>query len=431
VLVLGSVALLLGLGALLARARIAPTTLRITATGSRSPAALASEVWLVALSVDGVPVSLASLGREGAWEEKDGRLVSHQQQPATLSWQGPVYRELALELAAHPHSGQARVEWEGRTEVLDLYDPQQSVRRVALASSAGPSLARDAYVAGRRAAAYVHRTLAAAPYAFWFGVFCVFLILESIRPAEKGQSIQDVVFNIKWMLLYVTVSALLAPLFAELVARASTRLGGGLVDLRFDAGGRWYLVLASGLLGAFVGDFFYYWMHRLQHAVPALWQQHKLHHSDGSVNVTTAHRHHWLEEPLRLVCILVPTAVLFNVNPGVGGTVGLLIMLWGSFIHANLRLDLGLLTPLVAGPHLHRIHHSIEAPHLGKNFAAFFPLFDVLFGTYYRPRHGEYPATGLDTRETTHSIATASLWPFRAWAQMLRPGVGRAILPER
>ncbi|MBK8742853.1 MAG: hypothetical protein IPM02_26780 [Betaproteobacteria bacterium] len=40
----------------------------------------------------------------------------------------------------------------------------------------------------------------------------------------------------------------------------------------------------------------------------------------------------------------------------------------------------------MTSPAAHRIHHSIEQPHRDRNFAALFPVWDVLFGTYVRPR---------------------------------------------
>jgi sterol desaturase/sphingolipid hydroxylase (fatty acid hydroxylase superfamily) len=54
----------------------------------------------------------------------------------------------------------------------------------------------------------------------------------------------------------------------------------------------------------------------------------------------------------------------------------------------------GAATPLLAGPQWHRIHHSTQPEHANRNFAAFFPFLDTLFGTYYAPRAGEYPPTG-------------------------------------
>ncbi|WP_352893005.1 sterol desaturase family protein [Mesorhizobium sp. M0984] len=44
----------------------------------------------------------------------------------------------------------------------------------------------------------------------------------------------------------------------------------------------------SGVLVAIAGDFFYYWMHRAQHAVPFLWRMHATHHSIRELTAWTA-----------------------------------------------------------------------------------------------------------------------------------------------
>jgi sterol desaturase/sphingolipid hydroxylase (fatty acid hydroxylase superfamily) len=65
------------------------------------------------------------------------------------------------------------------------------------------------------------------------------------------------------------------------------------------------------------------------------------------------------------------------------------------FNHANIRLRLGPLTPILCGPQYHRIHHSRLPEHQDKNFAALFPVIDMMFGTYHRPSRDEFPPTGL------------------------------------
>ena len=47
-----------------------------------------------------------------------------------------------------------------------------------------------------------------------------------------------------------------------------------------------YAIATVGL--AMVGNFFYYWMHRAQHAVPLLWRFHRVHHSIAELSVTRA-----------------------------------------------------------------------------------------------------------------------------------------------
>ena len=47
-------------------------------------------------------------------------------------------------------------------------------------------------------------------------------------------------------------------------------------------------------------------------------------------------------------------------------------------------------------------------------------VYDIVFGTYTRPRRDEYPATGLHSRENLNGPLLATLSPFRDWWQMLR-----------
>jgi sterol desaturase/sphingolipid hydroxylase (fatty acid hydroxylase superfamily) len=66
------------------------------------------------------------------------------------------------------------------------------------------------------------------------------------------------------------------------------------------------------------------------------------------------------------------------------------------------------------GPQYHRIHHSASPEHFDRNFAAFFPIFDFMFGTSHRPMPDEFPSTGLDTRDVPRNALEAAIWPFRS-----------------
>ena len=93
--------------------------------------------------------------------------------------------------------------------------------------------------------------------------------------------------------------------------------------------------------------------------------------------------------------------------------------LWGSFIHANLRLHLGVLTPVIAGPQWHRIHHSCLPEHQNKNFATLFPFIDLIFGTYYKPAPDEYPETGLLPEDRhVQFLDDATFEPFKVWKRL-------------
>jgi sterol desaturase/sphingolipid hydroxylase (fatty acid hydroxylase superfamily) len=160
-----------------------------------------------------------------------------------------------------------------------------------------------------------------------------------------------------------------------------------------------------------VWDFFQYWFHRWQHTSPALWTSHRVHHTDNAVNTTTALRRSVLELLLIFVFILVPTVIVAGVDEVAAPIAFAIFYGWGFFNHANIRLSLGPLTPALSGPQWHRLHHAIDQDCRDRNFAAYFPILDIVFGTYRGPREGENPATGVtDVVATAHPLLDC-LWP--------------------
>jgi len=166
-------------------------------------------------------------------------------------------------------------------------------------------------------------------------------------------------------------------------------------------------------------DFFYYWFHRLQHASKWLWAEHALHHSEEQVNVTTSIRHHWLDKVLELFFILIPLQLIFRPPFLALATVGGILGMVGFSNHMNFKFGLGRLNWLITTPQSHRIHHSRLPEHLDKNFAAFFPLWDMIFGTYHAPAKDEYPPTGLSSGERVTTTRQALLLPFTMWRKMI------------
>ena len=75
---------------------------------------------------------------------------------------------------------------------------------------------------------------------------------------------------------------------------------------------------------------------------------------------------------------------------------------------------------LFYGPQGHRIHHSRLDQHHDKNYAAYFPVWDLLFGTYHHPARDEFPPTGLNDEPEIDSFSETLVLPFRAWRKMFR-----------
>jgi len=81
---------------------------------------------------------------------------------------------------------------------------------------------------------------------------------------------------------------------------------------------------------------------------------------------------------------------------------------------------MGPLTNVFAGPQYHRIHHSNQRQHQDRNFAAFFPIWDILLGTHHKPLKDEFPPCGTLNGEQTDSVKQAHIGVFVDWYRMAR-----------
>ena len=242
----------------------------------------------------------------------------------------------------------------------------------------------------------------------FIGLTAAFAVAERFWPAGPHKSGRGWRLNMGISALYIVAPITVAAGTAAVMAALGSVIGLGLIDLRPAFHGGWWSAAAATLIWVAVFDFFYYWWHRLQHEHPFFWRIHKLHHIDPALNVATNYRVHWLEDMFRVPFIVMPMAVLFKLDPAVA----FVVVLWTVFIHANLRLHLGPLARVIAGPQLHRIHHSRLPEHFDRNYAAFLPVYDQLFGTYFHPRPDEFPPSGVEGEPEMASLREAALLPF-------------------
>lgn len=167
----------------------------------------------------------------------------------------------------------------------------------------------------------------------------------------------------------------------------------------------------------FLTDFIFYWYHRAEHRFKFFWAIHELHHSDSELNATTSMRTYWLERPLQTMAMTIPVGAIVGVDRTALLVLPFTLLAWLFFTHANWKLRLGWLTPIITGPQIHRIHHSRLPEHQGKNFAQFFPILDILFGTYYKPARDEFPPTGTSSLDSNAGISSVMIRPFRIWTR--------------
>jgi len=172
-------------------------------------------------------------------------------------------------------------------------------------------------------------------------------------------------------------------------------------------------VIALGILvSIWAFDFFYYWFHRAQHHFEMLWRFHRIHHSIVHLNCLNSY-HHVLEEMFRFPFITVPLAFLLKVDVPQLVLLSAFVATWGQYIHSDTRIHLGKLGPVFADNAYHRIHHSVLQHHFSKNFAAFFPVWDKIFGTHQERAREELPAVGLDDLPPSITVFDYLFMPFR------------------
>lgn len=245
---------------------------------------------------------------------------------------------------------------------------------------------------------------------FIVSLFLIFTGFEILYPAQGHQSFRGRLRNIVYGLFVLTVGAFLSALVISL--------------LPFDFHQRKGFTLWQSSLYAIafiaLNDLGFYWYHRAQHKFGALWALHELHHSDREMNASTSYRTYWLDYPAQALAINVPVLLILGVDHrGMVFMIGFSILML-TFTHANIRLHLGAFTRVLVGPQMHRIHHSILPQHRDKNLAQVFPIYDIVFGTYYHPAKDEFPPTGTDTLATNAPYLDVMARPFETWLSMFQ-----------
>lgn len=153
-----------------------------------------------------------------------------------------------------------------------------------------------------------------------------------------------------------------------------------------------------------IGEFGFYWGHRLSHQVAFLWRFHAIHHQPTALDWLVNTRAHPVDIVFTRLCGLMPIYFLGLGRPGSGAeefgpalftVVG---TTWSFFIHANLRWRLGWVEYLVSSPCFHHWHHSRDT-FLNRNFSPMLPFFDWLFGTLHLPRSGWPEHYGIRANE--------------------------------
>lgn len=150
-----------------------------------------------------------------------------------------------------------------------------------------------------------------------------------------------------------------------------------------------------------IRDFVQWWIHRLLHRVPFLWEFHKVHHSVKEMGFAAHLRFHWMETVVYRTLEYLPLAMIgFGIDDFF--IVHLFTLAVGHFNHSNFRINLGPLKYIFNNPQMHIWHHAKSWPdgkRYGINFGLTLSLWDYLFKTASIPKSGRDIELGFDSDE--------------------------------
>ena len=209
-------------------------------------------------------------------------------------------------------------------------------------------------------------------------------LFERAAPAKNHPS-SSLIFNLWHMIPFYGLHAVFKPLVSAGVVLTINRIGAGFIILPTTLPGLIWGVALYTISADLAESAF----HLAQHKFRWLWKMHSLHHTDGTLNASTALRHFWAEELIKTATIYAAIALLFRANPPILASYAV-IGFYNFYLHMNVKGGLGRFSWLINTPQYHRLHHSRRPEDYNLRYAAIFPIFDLLCGTY---RRASSPAT--------------------------------------
>jgi len=244
----------------------------------------------------------------------------------------------------------------------------------------------------------------------------VFRGLERLRPREKRMPMlrRGLATDLAYWLTSPFVNHYVVGLVVLVVVAAFAQLAYGQIQKEQIMAGFGPLSrlppLVQALAMLVLADFVGYWMHRLFHG-RRLWPFHAVHHSSETLDWLSSVRGHPVNELVSRIATTLPLLAL-GFAPSAALWVAPVFALFGVLLHANLDWDFGRLRSVIASPVFHRWHHATDPEARNKNFAGLFPVWDILFGTYYMPRNRLPGSFGTDS-PVPKGIIGQLAFPFR------------------
>jgi len=244
----------------------------------------------------------------------------------------------------------------------------------------------------------LNKLLAIDPNYILIGLIVSFFMMETFfsRRTRVGSKLKHLFHNFLFQLLAIAIGSVLGFMIVTTYDWISS-----------NEFGLFYLISMPYWLKIFVGvfllDFADYWFHRWDHKIPLLWRQHRVHHSDTTMDASTALR----QFPTELIYFTFGELVISVIF-------GLDIMSMNIFLFLILPLfflqHTSLVYPawtdkvfgwLLMTPNYHKVHHEQDQFYTDSNYGTIFIVWDKIFGTF-KTKNVEDITYGLKEFEGPH-----------------------------
>lgn len=244
------------------------------------------------------------------------------------------------------------------------------------------------------------------------GGLVFFWMWESIIPLFKKEQNR---YNHSLINIFFTVTTVCINfIFASLILWTSDFVVANKIGILYYIGeiNIWVYALLGLLLLDFIGAYSIHW---IEHKVKWMWKFHMVHHSDTTVDTTTANRHHPVESIFRSLFTILAVAI--------SGSDMWLVMLYQSlsavfsqFNHANIKLNRWLdicISWIIVSPNMHKVHHHFVRPETDSNYGNIFSFWDRIFRTFHTTQV-ENIKYGLDVLKegTDNNLKYQTVLPF-------------------
>ncbi len=207
----------------------------------------------------------------------------------------------------------------------------------------------------------------------------LFFMMETFfsRREKLGNKLIHLWHNVLFQLLAIATGSILAYMTVTTYNWISTNEFGlfYLISLPY-----WVKVIA-GLLLIDLADYLF---HRWDHKIPLLWRQHRVHHSDTTMDASTGLR----QFPTELIYFTIGElliSIIFGID--IMSMNLFLLLLLPLFFLQHSSLSFPSWTDKIFGwlfvtPNYHKVHHEQDQFYTDSNYGTIFIIWDKLFGTF-------------------------------------------------